>query len=407
MQLQEKVPKHAATSGLCGITYSYCQPQSRFRRNAGWVRLGAFAIVGLLLGNASPASAAAIFGVTNLVTDNQGVNAAQLTDPSLVNPWGIAASSKSPFWIGNNGAGVSTLYTVDPLTNVTTKNALTVAIPGDGSVTGVAFNGSAADFNADSFLFVNEDGTISGWRGALGTTAQILQTGSSANVYKGTAIATVGGNSYLYAANFRTGTLDVVKGNAAAANLTGTFKDPGIPAGFAPFDVKVINGNLFVTYALQNATKHDDVAGIGNGFVSEFDLQGNFIGRIASQGALDSPWGLAVAPASFGSIGGDLLVGNFGDGTIDAYSLLTDNFEGPLMLGNGSDLSIDGLWSLTTGNDGSGGSSQSLYFTAGPNGETDGLFGVIKQIPEPMTLSLFGTGLAVAMAIRRRKKKMA
>jgi uncharacterized protein (TIGR03118 family) len=279
-----------------------------------------------------------------------------------------------------------------------------VTIPGDGSVTGVTFNAGAA-FNGDRFLFVNEDGTISGWRGALGTTAEVLQLGSAANVYKGSALATVGGNTYFYAANFRTGEIDVVKGSGTAPDLAGSFTDPAIPAGYAPFDIKLLNGELFVTYALQDPAKHDDVAGLGNGFVSEFDLQGTFLGRVASNGDLDSPWGLAVAPTSFGNFSGDLLVGNFGDGTIDAFNLLTDTFDGQLMDGTGSDLSIDGLWSLTVGNDGSGGSSQKLYFTAGPNGEADGLFGVIQPVPEPITLSIFGAGLAGAFAMRRRNKK--
>ena len=390
-------------SRLFGTACPCYRPQSRYRDHGGRAQLGALALASVLLSLASPASAGPIFVVTNLVTNDQSANTATLTDPNLVNSWGLTESATSPFWIGDNGTGVSTLYTVNPLTNAITKNAITVTIPGNGSVTGLAFNGAGA-FHADNFLFVSEDGTISGWRGALGTTAETLQIGSAANVYKGTAFTTIAGNSYLYVANFRTGAVDVVKSNAASPNLTGAFKDPNIPAGYAPFDVKVLNGNLFVTYALQDATKHDDVAGLGNGFVSEFDLQGNFIGRIASQGTLDSPWGLAIAPASFGSLAGDLLVGNFGSGTIDAFDLFTDSFEGQLMDGNNSVLTIDGLWALSTGNGKSGGSTQRLYFTAGPNDESNGLFGVI-QVPEPMTISIFGIGAAGAAAMRRRKNR--
>jgi uncharacterized protein (TIGR03118 family) len=343
------------------------------------------------------------------VTNDQLANPATLTDSHLENAWGLAESPTSPFWVGDNGTGVSTLYAVNPLTNATTiaggGGGLVVTIPGDGSVTGVAFNSGAATgaFNGDNFLFVSEDGTISGWRGALGTTAEILQTASALNVYKGTAVATIGTNSYIYAANFRSGVVDVLK-STGAPNLTGNFTDPALPSGYAPFNVKVLNGVVFVTYALQDLAKKDDVAGLGNGFVSEFDLQGNFIGRIASQGTLDSPWGLAVAPLSFGSLAGDLLVGNFGSGTIDAFNILTHSFDGQLMDINNSVITIDGLWALSTGNNGNGGSTQKLYFTAGPNEESDGLFGVI-YVPEPFTLSLFGAGLAGTIAIRRRRKK--
>jgi uncharacterized protein (TIGR03118 family) len=172
----------------------------------------------------------------------------------------------------------------------------------------------------------------------------------------------------------------------------------------AGVDIKVIGTNIFVTYALQDGTKHDDVAGVGNGFVDKYDMQGNLLGRVGSQGTLDSPWGLAVAPASFGNLAGDLLVGNFGDGTINAYNIGTDDYIGQLLTGAGSPVTIDGLWALDVGGSGSEGNSSSVYFTAGPNDESDGLFGVIAPIPEPVTISLFGAGLAGAWAIRRRKK---
>ncbi|HUE65637.1 MAG TPA: TIGR03118 family protein [Rhizomicrobium sp.] len=360
----------------------------------------------LLLACGSTASAAS-FGVSNLVTNDQSVNTASITDPNLKNPWGLAESTGSPFWVGDNATGVSTLYAVSPTTNTVTKQGLTVTIPGDGTVTGVVFSGVAGSFNGDNFLFVSEDGTISGWRGALGTTAETLQIGSASNVYKGGALTTIGGNAYLYAANFRAGSIDVIKGNAGAPNLTGSFVDKNatpLPAGYAPFDIKLIGSDLFVTYALQDGAKHDDVAGPGNGYVDEFDLQGNFLGRIASRGTLDSPWGLALAPASFGNFAGDLLVGNFGDGTIDAFNLSTDAFVGALLDASGNPLSIDGLWSLSVGNGGNGGSTQDVYFTAGPNNEGDGLFGVIA-IPEPMTLSMFGFGIAGVFTMRRRKNR--
>ena len=331
---------------------------------------------------------------TNLVTDDQSVNAAQITDGHLLNAWGISFSPTSPFWVSANGSGLATLYRVDPITNATTKQGLEVTIPGSGSVTGQVFNGST-DFNADRFLFVSEDGTISGWRGALGTSAETLVLGSTSNVYKGTAQATVGGNTYLYAANFRAGTIDVIKGNAGAPSLSGNFTEPNIPTGYAPFNIQNINNRLYVTYALQDAAKLDDVAGPGNGFVSVFDTQGNFLNRVASSGTLNSPWGLAVAPTSFGSFAGDLLVGNFGDGRINAFDLTTDTFVGQLTGINGNPLEIAGLWALTPGNGGSGGNTESIYFSAGPGDESHGLFGVLSAapVPEPSTIvmwSVFG-----------------
>ena len=347
---------------------------------------------------------AALFSVTNLVTDDQAANPALITDPSLVNAWGISSSPTSPFWVSDNGSGVSTLYRVNPSTNAPTKLGLVVTIPGAGNVTGQVFNASSASgaFNGNNFLFVSEDGTVSGWRGALGTTAEVLQTGDPANVYKGTTEATIGGNSYLYAANFRAGTIDVLPGNSGAPALTGHFLDPNLPSGYAPFNIQNIGGKLYVTYALQDANKQDDVAGAGQGFVDEFDLQGNFLRRVASGGTLNSPWGLALAPASFGAVAGDLLVGNFGDGRINVFDLSTAALVGQLLGTDGDPLAIDGLWGLIAGNGGNGGNLQSIYFSAGPDEEAHGLFGVISAVPEPGTVALLGLGI-FGLAIARRR----
>jgi uncharacterized protein (TIGR03118 family) len=359
-----------------------------------------------------PAAAAPLFDQTNLVTNDPLAHPAQVTDPNLQNAWGISFSPTSPFWVSDNGNGHATLYNVNPSTNATSIVPLVVTIPPPliGTPTGQVFNTNAASgaFNGDLFLFVSEDGTISGWRGSLGTTAEVLKLASDANVYKGTTEATISGHSYLYAANFRAGTIDVLKGDPAAPDLAGKFTDPTLPSGYAPFNIRLLGGKLYVTYALQDANKKDDVPGPGHGFVSVFDTQGNFIGRVASMGTLNSPWGLAIAPSSFGQFAGDLLVGDFGDGRINAFDLLTDAFVGQLLALDGSALTIGGLWGLTVGNDGSGGSSNKLYFSAGPDDEMNGLFGVITAssatVPEPGTILLLAVGLCAGLLQRRLRR---
>ncbi|HEX4235102.1 MAG TPA: TIGR03118 family protein, partial [Caldimonas sp.] len=342
-----------------GIQPLFSVQEGSTMKSAHAIRLSACAVLAIL---ALPA-AAGPFGPSNLVSDDPTVHAAQITDPDLVNAWGLSDSPTSPFWISANGTGTADLYTVNPITQATAKAGLTVTIPGAGTPTGQVFNGNAgAAFGGDQFLFVSEDGTIAGWRSSLGTNAETLMPGSDANVYKGAAFATIGSDSYLYAANFRSGAIDVLKGSVAEPGLSGTFADPSLPAGYAPFNIQSLAGSLYVSYALQDSDKHDEIAGAGQGFVDRFDLQGNLLGRVAGGGTLNAPWGMAIAPSSFGSLAGSLLVGNFGDGRINAFNFTSNAFLGQLMATDGTPLTIDGLWALASGNDANAGSSKLLYF---------------------------------------------
>jgi uncharacterized protein (TIGR03118 family) len=365
-----------------------------------------------------PASADPLFNVTNLVSDQPGV--AKITDPSLVNSWGITESSTSPFWISDNGTGLSTLYSVPGATPPVTKVPLTVTInPAAGAAsaapTGTVFNSSpGTGFTIAGkkavFLFDSEDGAISGWNPAFGTgsTAIVAVDHGSPDpslnaVYKGLAISTLNGGT-LYATNFRAGTVEAYD-SSFNPTLVGGFVDPSLPAGFAPFNDEVINGDLYVTYAKQDAAKHDDVAGLGNGFVDVFNLDGTGEHRLISNGLLDSPWGMAIAPSSFGSFAGDLLVGNFGNGMINAYNATTGTFIGTLDGADGNPLVIDGLWALTIGNGAAGGSLNTLYFTAGPDGESHGLFGSLAVVPELSTWAMMLAGFAgLGLAAYRKQR---
>jgi uncharacterized protein (TIGR03118 family) len=312
------------------------------------------------------------------------------TDPGLINPWGVSFTATSPFWVSDNGTGMATLYN-----GAGVKQALVVSMPGSDPITGQVFNGTSS-FHGDLFLFASENGTIDGWRGALGTTAEQLSSVTSA-VYKGLAITSA--KDAVYAANFNSGAIDEFTGAGAPV---GSFTDPTIPAGFAPFNIQNIGGVFYVTFAEQDSAKHDDVPGPGNGYVDIFNPVTHTFTRLISNGVLDSPWGLAVAPASFGPAGGDLLVGNFGDGTINAFTL-GGTFVGTLASPGSSVLTNDGLWALTFGNGGNGSSVNSLYLTAGGADESSGLFARVDVVPEPATASLIAGGL-VALALRRRAR---
>jgi len=335
---------------------------------------------------------------TNLVSDIVGAPP-QITDGDLVNPWGLVHSTTSPWWVSDNGAGVSTLYNTQSVPAV--KVPLTVTIPAPAgspagttaAPTGVIFNTvlttNPGDFvvsaNGKSgpsiFMFDTEDGTISGWNPGVDPTHAILAVDRSnvgkGAVYKGLAIGSNATGTFLFATNFRFGTIEMFDSNF---NLVRSFTDHGLPQSYAPFGIQNIGGNLYVTFAKQDPAKHDDVAGAGHGFVDEFDTNGNLISRLIARGSLNSPWGLALAPANFGPLSNDLLVGNFGDGHINAFDLNTGAALGSLENSGGVPIQNDGLWSLQFGNGAAAGATNELFFTAGINGEAHGLFGKIDSV---------------------------
>jgi uncharacterized protein (TIGR03118 family) len=341
---------------------------------------------------ARAATALGFYQQTNLVSDLPG---AAVTDPQLVNAWGMSHSPTSPWWISDNGTGVSTLYNGSgapfPL-----GSPLVVSIPPPlgspagtlAAPTGNVFNSSSGfvvTHNGKSghpnFIFATEDGTISGWSPAVDPTNAILAVDHSASgaVYKGLALGSNSSGDFLFATNFHNGTVDVFDTHFAPASLAGSFTDPGIPSGFAPFGIANLHGQLYVTYAKQNAARHDDVAGPANGFVDIFDTNGNLIRRLVTRGRLNSPWGLTFAPADFGQFSNDLLVGNFGDGRINVVDPHTGEFLGQLRDRNNTAITIDGLWGLAFGNGANAGPTNTLFFTAGIDHEAHGLFGSLRH----------------------------
>ena len=332
------------------------------------------AVAAAVLAAATPAAERNAYVQHNLVSD--GFLPADHTDANLVNAWGLTSLPGSPWWVSDNGTDVSTLYNADG-----TPRPLVVSVP--SAPTGAVSN-TGSSFVVGSgpalFLFATEEGKLLGWNMSVGTTAQVVadKTGEGA-VFKGLAIA----GDRLYATDFHNGKVDVFDGSFGDVNTPGAFVDPSIPAGYAPFGIQNIGGDIFVTYAKQDADAHDDVAGQGHGFVDEYDADGHLIGRVATHGQLNSPWGLAMAPASFGRFGGDLLVGNFGDGQINAFERQPNGrFEprGQLRTESGGILTIDGLWALQFGKGAlaNNGPTDTLFFTAGPDGESHGLFGTIR-----------------------------
>lgn len=332
----------------------------------------------------------------NFISD--GFVPADHTDTNLVNAWGLVSGPTTPWWIADNGTGKTTLF------NVGTNSIVTeFTVPGaggaQGNPTGLVFNGGSGFVvnngvgapAAARFIFSSEDGTISAFKGApIVTVVPNAQAPAHGAIYKGLAIDSATAGQFLYATDFHNGKVDIFDSSFHAVTIPGSFTDPNLPAGFAPFGIQNINGEIYVTYALQDEDQEDDVAGPGNGYVDAYDTSGNLIRRVASAGELNSPWGLALAPDNFGRFSGDLLVGNFGDGRIHAFdpAQLTSagEFEavGLLHSASGKPIQIDGLWALQFGhNSGANGPTNTLFFTAGPGEEEHGLFGSLVNVPPP------------------------
>jgi uncharacterized protein (TIGR03118 family) len=332
-------------------------------------------VLGAALVAAAPLTAAErnSYTVTPLVSDQPGV--APTTDTHLVNAWGLTSSATSPWWVSDNGTDLSTLYN-----GAGAKQALEVAVA--GGPTGAVFNPTTGFLLPTGgkalFIFDSEDGAIRAWNGAQGTTA-IVVVPSTGAIYKGLAIANTASGPRLYAADFHNARIDVFDGSFGLVPDSG-FEDPTLPAGYAPFNVQTIGDRVFVAYAKQDEDAEDEIAGQGLGLVDAYDLSGNLLARVAQHGQLNAPWGLALAPDSFGRFAGDLLVGNFGDGHINAYEELGNGHFvhlGALRDAGGKKLAIDGLWALEVAQGGNNGTPGTLFFTAGPDDETHGLFGTI------------------------------
>jgi uncharacterized protein (TIGR03118 family) len=329
---------------------------------------------------------------TNLVSNLSGV--APTRDPNLQNAWGLVHGPSTPWWVSNNAGGTSTLYTgagaIVPLV-VTIPNA--PSQPAPGSPTGVMFNGSLTDFLLAPrmpaiFLWVTEDGTVQGWNPGVEPTTAVIEVDNSrvpnptnGAVYKGATIAEIFGKKFILAANFRSGRVDVFDTDFKQRAISEEkFEDDHIPRGFAPFNVQGYGPNIYVTYARQDAAKHDPVGGAGLGFVDIFSSKGRLLARLEHGNWFNAPWGVVLTPADFGEFSHTLLVGNFRGGTIAAFNPLTGHFLGNVLNPNGSTLNIDGLWALGFGNGGSSGPGNTLFFTAGPDNETNGLFGTLTPV---------------------------
>ncbi|HEX4748848.1 MAG TPA: TIGR03118 family protein [Bryobacteraceae bacterium] len=353
-----------------------------------------------------------VYSQVNLVANTPGV-AAQ-TDPNLINPWGMSFSATSPFWVSNQGSNTATLYN-----GVGTATPLVVTVPptmsGPQGPTGQVQNSAPAGSfavgtgGAASFLFDTLSGEIAGWNGAAGTTAIVATTTAGAS-YTGLALAQVGTSSYLYAANFAAtgGGINVFDSNFNAVNGTtfaNKFKDPSIPSGYAPYNIQLVGNDLYVEYA--EVGSRGSVTGAGLGYVDVYDTSGNLISSLIAGGHLNSPWGVTLAPSSFGLFSNDLLVGNFGDGTINAYNPNTGAYIGTISDTNGHAIVLPDLWAIDFRSSAfTSGVPNALYFDAGIDNQTGGLFGYVEPSPEPATygLGLVGAGALLAMVLFSRRR---
>ncbi|MBC8167901.1 MAG: TIGR03118 family protein [Bryobacteraceae bacterium] len=359
------------------------------------------AVAGAFLLFSGPAVRASTYFQTNLTSDIPGL--AANTDPNLKNPWGMSFSATSPFWVSNQGSANSTLYNGSGV-----PNPLVVSTP--FGPTGQVFNGSATDFDLGAgmparFIFATLTGQISGWNpNADPTTALVRYTATDGAVYTGLASGSVAASSHLYAADFANGKIDVLDNTFAKVALAGSFEDPNLPAGYSPYGIENINGTIYVQYAKVDPATGRVSKDANQGIVSAFNQDGTFIRRLVTDANLSSPWGIALAPAGFGAFGGDLLVGNFGDGTISAFDPITGDFTGVLSDANNQPIVNEGLWALkfrTAGNF----NPNALYFTAGINDEANGLFGTLQAVPEPGTWALMASGALLILWRRRNAVK--
>jgi uncharacterized protein (TIGR03118 family) len=322
----------------------------------------------------SPTTVTPLFQKTVLVADSAGLGTTNL-DPNLLNPWGIAIHpTNGRVWVADNHSGVSTVYDAAGVQQTATLPRIPTH---DGSFgggpTGIVFN-TTPDFvipgqGAAIYIFATEDGTISAWNASTTDAVLVANRSADSAVYLGIALASGSGGGVLFAANFRSGRVDMFDKNFAYVK---SFTDPGIPSDYGPFNVQVIGGNLYLAYAKHDPATGEEAAGAGNGYVSLFGTDGTLIRRVASNGTLNAPWGMAMAPTSFGSYSGDILVGNFGDGRISVFNPTTGVYLGQLKGTDSAEISIDGLWGLATG------PNNSLYFAAGPDDERHGVLGILS-----------------------------
>jgi uncharacterized protein (TIGR03118 family) len=346
------------------------------------------------------------FVQTNIISDMPGT--ASVTDPTMINPWGVSVGPA--IWIDAANTG---LVKVDTAAGATVIPNVTIPPASGsspkGSPSGTVFNSAGTGFTLPDgssalFLFGTLDGTIAGWDASSGTQAvTVFNNSANKASYTDIALDTNSTGTFLLAADFSLGTVDVFNSSFTPAQLTGSFVDPNLPAGYSPFGIHSIGDNVYVTYAEVNPSNGGPMVGAGLGYVDEFDNNGNFIAEAVVQNVLNAPWGMALAPAGFGSFGGDLLVGNFGDGVINAFNPTTFAYVGSLSSASGTAIANPGLWEILFGQGGNLGDPNTLYFAAGINNEQDGLFGSIG-IAQPaagapsFTLSATATSLTVSAA---------